>query len=45
MNNYLLNADEIQLDLLKNTLQFNPENRFCIDDVLNHEYFNEVRNK
>ncbi len=33
------------LYLLKSMLQFNPKKRITIDQALNHEFFNSIRNK
>lgn len=38
-----ITKDEVLLDLLNNMLMLNPEDRFDITQVINHEFFNDLR--
>jgi len=44
LNSLLTGSDEVELDLIKNLLVYNPNKRITVDDALIHPYVKEFHN-
>ena len=45
MEDIFPNNSEVSLDLLQSMLEFSPYKRWSVDKLIDHQYFDEVRNK